>query len=277
MTSSIKGGLQTTVDVSSVYFLFVAGDVELNCILSGKELPCFTLDQFNCYQDEGVWIVYTGVGAFNSMCATHAFLTTYRPAGCFHLGFSGAHLPELPVGMPVIADKVVAFSRHTKTPDGTVVPRKILIQKNNDQEALSDLPSDRALYTKLKAMLKKHHIPFETGIIGYADQFNSDISFIKKIQEVYGTLCEDMESGAVSYIARRYGIPFAGIRIISNNELWKSPAIEGTIGFEAIAFERLSVIAEILIQTLAGRDVCLSSTSNQVCGEKADETKEKFY
>lgn len=41
------------------------------------------------------------------------------------------------------------------------------------------------------------------------------------IYNTYKTLCEEMETGAVYTIAKNFGIPVIGIRVITNNEVLK--------------------------------------------------------
>lgn len=55
------------------------------------------------------------------------------------------------------------------------------------------------------------------GIIGSADEWNNQLDRIALLRERYGTSVEDMESAAAAQLCFSYGIPFLGIRILSNS------------------------------------------------------------
>ena len=69
-------------------------------------------------------------------------------------------------------------------------------------------------------------------MLGSADEWNNQIDRIALLREKYHTASEDMESAAVAQLCLSYGIPFLGIRILSNSivngeEFDESVGIEG--------------------------------------------------
>ena len=55
------------------------------------------------------------------------------------------------------------------------------------------------------------------GIIASSDQWNEASEQIRRIREKTGALCEEMEAAAVWMTAKRFRVPCAFVRIISNN------------------------------------------------------------
>jgi len=55
------------------------------------------------------------------------------------------------------------------------------------------------------------------GVIGSAEVWNSELDRIKRFHDQYGTSVEEMETVAAAQIADLFGIPFLGIRVVSNN------------------------------------------------------------
>ena len=55
------------------------------------------------------------------------------------------------------------------------------------------------------------------GVIGSSDVWNSELDRIEQMHREYGTSVEDMETASAAQIASAYGIPFLGIRVVSNN------------------------------------------------------------
>ena len=67
-------------------------------------------------------------------------------------------------------------------------------------------------------------VPYERGrimkgSIASCDFWSFDPDSIREIRERFGSDCEEMESYAAAQACSRLGIPFLGVRVISNNEL----------------------------------------------------------
>ena len=199
--------------------LFMAGLVELESILDSQtEEFQKSYDGWNYYDRPNIKVIHTGMGAFNATCAANTFLKNFPSSGCLQIGFSGAHLPELGIGDIVLGTKVISFTSHTKTKEGTLSPRAVHVQRQGIGEEYSYFQIDPELSRRMKAILVQHKCDFHEGPLGGGDQFNRDPQFIQKIQRTFGTYCEDMESAAVAYAAARWNSPYLGIRIISNND-----------------------------------------------------------
>ena len=55
------------------------------------------------------------------------------------------------------------------------------------------------------------------GVIASSDIWNSELDRIAWLHDTFGTTAEEMEAASAAQIAAAYGVPFIGIRVISNN------------------------------------------------------------
>ena len=55
------------------------------------------------------------------------------------------------------------------------------------------------------------------GVIGSGDEWNNQLDRIALLRERYHTAVEDMESAAAAQLCLSYGVPFLGVRILSNS------------------------------------------------------------
>eukprot|EP00035_Acanthoeca_spectabilis_P020115 m.431219 g.431219 ORF g.431219 m.431219 type:complete len:357 (+) comp17273_c0_seq1:24-1094(+) len=57
------------------------------------------------------------------------------------------------------------------------------------------------------------------GSVGSTDTWNCHRDQLHSIHGVFGTLCEEMEAGAVAAVCAEYSVPFIAVKDIANNEL----------------------------------------------------------
>lgn len=229
--------------------LFIAGDVEVDAFF-GYQVPkdSKTLDHWNYWRQHNLIILHTGIGALNAACAAYTSLKTFQPTVCLQIGLSGSHLEQLDIGAILLSKAIKNFSRHTKTATGDIQPRLNLIQMGGNCHTLESFEAEPELLKDVGELLKSHGFSFQEAVVGSADQFNRDPQFIQKIQNSYGTWCEDMESAAVAHAAFRWNIPFLSIRIISNNELTEQGQSVDGKRFEEKAFHQLTQLGQLLLQ-----------------------------
>ena len=55
------------------------------------------------------------------------------------------------------------------------------------------------------------------GVIGSSEVWNSELDRIGYFHDRFGTTAEEMETASAAQIAGMFGIPFLGIRVLSNN------------------------------------------------------------
>ncbi len=169
----------------------------------------------------------TGVGYANAAAATALGIQRFRPAVVVNQGTAGAHREDLRTGDIVVAESCVPIHSTSMPPRGpgegsdpfSWQPKGITAG-NSRGEAL-DLPADRDWTGRLLSA------PWGgrklVGRLGSGDVFNREHDRIRWLRARLGEDCEDMESFASCFICHRMGVPWAGARIISNNELTGEP------------------------------------------------------
>jgi adenosylhomocysteine nucleosidase len=79
-------------------------------------------------------------------------------------------------------------------------------------------PADAALRAAAKTAAPRYApgVAVE-GVIGSSDVWNSERDRIARLHDTYGTSVEEMETAAAAQVAAASGVPFLGIRVLSNN------------------------------------------------------------
>ena len=73
------------------------------------------------------------------------------------------------------------------------------------------------------------------GRIATSDSWENRVDRIKFLHEKFGSSCEEMETFAAAKVCRVYGVPFLGVRVISNSAMTGVKFVPG-IGHECQAF-----------------------------------------
>lgn len=90
---------------------------------------------------------------------------------------------------------------------------------NSDRDLITWLDRESLHYTRGRSVL---------GCIASGDQWNDGPDAIASLQKQTGALCEEMETAAAGEVAARLGVPFAAVRVISNNNRMGEPFDPGT-------------------------------------------------
>ena len=158
----------------------------------------------------------TGIGELNAACATALGIREFHPRAVLNQGIAGAHREDLRVGDLVVGERVAYLNAWDAPTRGA--------GEGSDPfswapgEGAEVLPSDEALTAALLAA------PYaggrkRSGTLGSGDLFTREADRIRWLRARFGQLCEDMESAGCYVSCARLGVPCAGVRIISNNEL----------------------------------------------------------
>lgn len=179
--------------------------------------------------DKEVIVSRTEVGITNASAATTIAIEKYKPTIIINQGTAGGHDPKLHSGDIVLAKEIINFGAirterkeygvPAEDKDGIffdVVQR--LRDKNGDYQENPKFYSDDSLLKKA-GKIKYSNGKVVLGVIGTADQWNRELERIKYIHETFNTSAEEMETSAVAQISKAYGIPFIGIRILSNTDV----------------------------------------------------------
>ena len=76
------------------------------------------------------------------------------------------------------------------------------------------------LFRLAKKTAEEHqNFNVKVGTISTSDSWFESVDYINFLNEKYGSTCEEMETHAAAHICHNTGVPFIGIRVISNNIL----------------------------------------------------------
>lgn len=167
-----------------------------------------------------VVVSQTRVGMVAAAIATAVGLSAYMPSAVINQGTAGGHRRDLKVGdivigracVPINGLEMPAWSEGQGCAPLEWVPNHRTISHLSDR-ALCDLFASTP-YTGGQKQL---------GVLGCGDLFSREMDRIDWLHATFGEDCEDMETYAVQQACQHFGVPFAGVRIISNNERTLDP------------------------------------------------------
>lgn len=197
--------------------------------------------------NQPVVLSQTGISTAAAAAATALGCKVFRPALVLNQGTAGGYPEDLHPYDLVIGETwynanawfrarygtkyfldLVALEGESKESEFTGT-KPFLHNSNRDLVAWLDRESLH--YTRGRSVL---------GCIASGDQWNDEPQAIADLQEQTGALCEEMETAAAGEVAARLGVPFAAVRVISNNNRLGEPFDPGT----AVALQEW--IAEIV-------------------------------
>jgi len=165
----------------------------------------------------------TGIGQLDAALATAVGIQTFRPAAVINQGVAGAHREDLEVGDIVLGESCVPIHGLSMPVRGRgegcdPFAWELRERTGETSRTVTPCPGDPEWLARLEA------VPYSggrklRGRLGCGDVFNREYDRICWLRERAGEDCEDMESFAAYQVCRRFGVPFLGVRIISNNEL----------------------------------------------------------
>lgn len=196
-----------------------------------EDAECVTVGNWKFYTGflgkyrEPVIVSRTYQGMANASADTTLGLTYFSPKAVINQGIAGGHDTNIHLGEIVIGERVVPMGAVMQEfgAKGAGIdplgfqPLKIEVYNrgNGETEKVLDFLCDKELVEAAERV--RTDIRMHRGVLGSAEEWNNQIDWIAVMRERYQTSAEDMESAAVAQICRSYGVPFIGIRIISNS------------------------------------------------------------
>lgn len=211
-----------------------------------EDAECITVGNWKFYTGflgkyrEPVIISRTYQGMVNASSNTCLGLTYFAPKAVINQGIAGGHGTDIYVGDIVIGRSVVpmgaVMQEYMAEGEGIdplqfkPLELEIFNRAKGTTEKIFEFPCDKELIEKAQAVATSRAM--HLGVLGSADEWNNQLDWIAVMRERYQTAAEDMESAAVAQICHSYGVPFIGIRIISNSvvtagEFDEAEALEG--------------------------------------------------
>lgn len=180
--------------------------------------------------DYPVVISRTEIGMTNSAVATTLGIENFDPIAIINQGTAGGHDPELHQFDIVLGKNVVNFGAYkTDFKDKGEgidpkfwMPMTLEVPVNGEIVEYSSFEGDTTLLEAANSVKDKYKEgKVVEGTIGSADEWNKEIDRILWLNETFGTSVEEMETASAAQVATAYGVPFLGIRVLSNNEVHK--------------------------------------------------------
>lgn len=219
--------IQGPMPIEAEYFADLLKDVRIEH--SGNFT--FYIGMLNDYP---IVVTKTSKGVENTAAATAIAIERYKPRAIINQGTSGGHDKSLNVG-DIVLGKRSFNAGNFKTPrlaegEGSHpmdwIPMDVMASESSagEGDAAADAEKVR-YYAGNEDLLASAHAVKEThkrgkvveGTIASANFWNNEIDRMNWLHENYGTSVEEMETASAAMMAEAYGIPFLGIRILSNN------------------------------------------------------------
>lgn len=181
------------------------------------------------YKDYPVVVVRTEIGMANAAASTALAIKKFNPVAVINQGTAGGHDSALKIGDIVIGansfDYTAVKTDYSEPGAGFDVTK----QKNIGTYAYDAATKKFQSYEKYPADPTLLNIAFKTanqhgekfnvvsGNIGTGNAWLQGLDHIKFLHEKYGSSCEEMETNVAAQICHTSGVPFIGIRVLSDN------------------------------------------------------------
>ncbi|MEZ9852110.1 5'-methylthioadenosine/S-adenosylhomocysteine nucleosidase [Vibrio breoganii] len=193
--------IQGPMPIEAEYFASLLTDVRMEQAGNAK----FYIGNLNGYP---IVVAQTSKGLENTAAATAVGIERYSPRAIISQGTSGGHDPSLQVGDIVLGKRSVN-SNNFKTPklaagEGSDsmnwIPMDIMASEESAGEGDAAVDAEKIRY-----------------YMGSGNFWNNEIDRMTWLHTNFGTSVEEMETSSAAMIADAYGIPFLGVRVLSNN------------------------------------------------------------
>ena len=196
-----------------------------------KDKTCVSVGNWRFYTgflgryEEPVILSKTYQGMVNASAATSLAMVSFHIKAVINQGIAGGHDPKMHLGDIVLGEKVVPMGAVMRgySAAGTGIDETdfelLKIEVYNGNERKTEKVEQFMCDQRLLALAERVQCPQRKvrGVLGSADEWNNQLDRIALLRERYHTTAEDMESAAVAQLCLSYGVPFIGIRILSNS------------------------------------------------------------
>ena len=179
---------------------------------------------------KGVSVVVsvTSIGMTNAAAATALGIEYFRPMAVINQGTSGGHDPALHTYDIVLGASTFDASswisrRERRGADGRHIELFSSYfydsDRKEDREEIELTADPELLEVAMEEAGNYQAGRVVSGKIATSNNWNRQMARIRFLHKKYGSSCEEMETHAAAQVCRNYGVPFLGIRILSNAEL----------------------------------------------------------
>lgn len=184
---------------------------------------------------QAVVLSQTGIGTAAAAAATALGCQAFRPALVLNQGTAGGYPEDLHPYDLVIGETWYNANARYRTRYGETDFLDLVALEGESRESkfAGSRPFLQHSDRELVAWLDRESMHYTggrsvRGCIASGDQWNDEPERIADLQQQTGALCEEMETAAAGEMAARLKIPFAAVRVISNNNRLGEPFDAGT-------------------------------------------------
>lgn len=177
-----------------------------------------------------VVISKTQVGMVNAAASTTLAIEHFKPVAIINQGTAGGHdtaihkldivLGKESINMGAFKSDALATGKGIEPTKWIPMTTELVTASSNESKDVTSFSGDAKLIAaanSVKASYTKGKVV--EGVIGSADEWNKENDRIAWLNKTLGTSCEEMETASAAQVSASYGIPFLGIRILSNHEV----------------------------------------------------------
>ena len=180
------------------------------------------------YKNYPVVIVRTGIGMANSAASTALAIKKFNPCAVINQGTAGGHDPALKIGDIVIGERSFDNSAYRSAYSAAGEGIDLTKQENlgtyaydaatKKFQAYTEFFPDPTLLRVAKSVADANkNFNVTTGVIGTSNTWFECVDYINFLHDKYGSSCEEMETNAAAQVCQNAGVPFIGIRVLSDN------------------------------------------------------------
>lgn len=182
------------------------------------------------YKNYPVIISHTEISCSNAAATTAIALLEFNPVAVINQGTCGGYIEELNLEDIVIGERYVNTGTiktdYQPAGAGIDMTQQVLFGDYVYNRASGKFENCTELFadpTLLKLAESISGFRTMKGTIGTTMGWNSNIDYINFLHEKYSVICEEMETNSAAGICSGSGVPFIGVRVISNNISNASP------------------------------------------------------
>ena len=180
------------------------------------------------YKNYPVVIVRTEIGLANAAASTALAIEKFKPCAVINQGTAGGHDSALKIGDIVIGASSFDYSAYRSAYSAAGAGIDLTRQENIGTYAYDAATKKFQAYTEYRADPTLLNIAFATaknysganvvsGVIGTSNAWLECVDYINFLHEKYGSTCAEMETNAAAQVCQNAGVPFIGIRVLSDN------------------------------------------------------------
>ena len=157
------------------------------------------------YGKHSIYLINSGIGEIRATIATQILIDHYKVERILNFGFVGALSDKFKINDLAVVEKIAHYHFDLEKINGT--PKG---QYNNRQEIFFD--ADKNIIKRIQK-----HININTAIIASGDEFIAESEKKRELVQRYEADICDMEMAGIALTCEQNSIPYASIKIVSDN------------------------------------------------------------